>query len=38
MIVLLVLLYPLVSKRGMYGRVSLSGASHKRRHSTGQEV
>ena len=30
--------YPLVCKRGRYGRVYLSGASHKRRHSTGQEL
>ena len=28
----------LVCKRGRYGRVSLSRASHKRKHSTGQEV
>ena len=38
MIVLPVLFYPLVCKRGRYGRVSLNRASHKRRHSTGQEV
>ena len=38
MIVLPVLFYPLVCKRGRYGCVSLSRASHKRRHSTGQEV
>ena len=34
MIVPPVLFYPLVCKRGRYGRVSLSRASHKRRHST----
>ena len=38
MIVLPVLFYPLMCKQGRYGRVFLSRASHKRRHSTGQEV
>ena len=38
MTVLSVLFYPLLYERGQYGRICLSGASYKRRHSTGQEV